>query len=139
MIATVSLPVLMQHVKQAMTMLEVQSDLEMTESALQALKMSSEKNLWTGISVSIKDSHAMEKWVEALLREMTVKLETDMQAYCILWVTFGSLLSRHSLTRYVVVTMKYTIMKDALTDRVNVKVQCFLQSTCVVYIGYRFY
>ena len=107
----------MRHVKQIISKLEVQSDLEMTESALQAFKMSSEKSLWTGISVSIKDSHTMEKWMEALLREMVTILETDMQAYCILWMTFGSLLSKHRLTRYdVVVKMKYTIMRDSLTD-----------------------
>lgn len=96
----------MQHVKEAMITLDAQSDpnVEMKESALQAPKFSSVKNLWTGISVSIKDSHAMEKWVEALLREMAVKVETDVQAYCILWLTFGSLLSKHSLTRYVAVS-----------------------------------
>lgn len=95
----------MQHVQEAMTKLGVQSDLEMTEPVLQALKIFWEKNFWTGISVSIKDSHAMEKWVEAFLREMAAKLETDAQAYYILWMTFGSLLSKHSLTRYVAVTM----------------------------------
>jgi len=112
-VARVFLPVLIQHVKQAV---EVQSGLEVTKSALQAFKTSSEKNLWTGISISIKDSHAMEKWVEALLREMVANLETDMQAYCILWMTFGSLLSKHSLTRYVVVTMECTIVRDELAD-----------------------
>lgn len=116
MISTVYVPVLMQHVKQAMSKLEVKSDLEMTESALQALKSSWEKNLWTEIFVSVKDSHAMEKLVEALLREMAAKIETDMLACCILWMTFGSLLSNHNLTRYVVMTMSYTIMRDALTD-----------------------
>lgn len=115
-ISTVYVPVLMQHVKQAMAKLGVESDLEMTESTLQALKSSWEKNLWTGIFASIKDWHAMEKLVEALLREMAAKIETDMLACCILWMTFGSLLPKHNLTRYVAVTMSYTIMRDALTD-----------------------
>lgn len=101
----------MQHVKQAMAKLEVKSDLEMTESALQALKSSWKKSLWTGVFVSIKDSHAMEKLVEALLREMAAKVETDMLACCILWMTFGSLISKHNLTRYVVVTMGHTFMR----------------------------
>lgn len=107
----------MQHVQEAMTTPDAQSDpsVEMKESALQASKTSLVKNLWTGISVSIKDSHAMEKWVEALSREMAVKVETDMQAYCILWLTFGSLLYKHSLTRYVVVSKQF-IIRDALAD-----------------------
>lgn len=106
-IAKVFVPALTQHVNQAMTMLGVQSDSEMTESEIQALK----KNFWTGISVSIKDSHAMEKWVESLLREMAVTVETDVQAYCILWMSFGSLLSKHSLTRYVVLTIRYITVR----------------------------
>ena len=101
-ISTVYVPVLMQHVKQSMAMLEVKSDLEMTKSSQEALKLPWEKNLWTGIIVSIKDSHAMEKLVEALLREMAAKIEMDMMACCMLWMTFGSLLSKHNLTRYVV-------------------------------------
>ncbi|KAG0631011.1 hypothetical protein M758_1G220500 [Ceratodon purpureus] len=100
-ISTVYVPVLTQHVKQAMAKLGVKSVPEMTEPILQALKLSWENNLWTGIFASIKDSHAMEKLVEALLKEMSAKIESDMVACCILWMIFGSLLSKHNLTRMV--------------------------------------
>ncbi|XP_024364658.1 uncharacterized protein [Physcomitrium patens] len=100
-IAAAYVPVIMQHMEEVMAKLEVKSDLEMNETALHALKSLCKRNLWTAISASIKDLHSMEKWVEALLREMAIRIETDIYAYCLLWMSFGSLLSTHDLTRMV--------------------------------------
>lgn len=65
----------------------------------ESIKHISERSYWAAVTVAIKDSHAMEKWVEALLRDMADKRIDDLQAYCILVTLFSGLLSQHIMIR----------------------------------------
>jgi telomere length regulation protein len=67
----------------------------------ESIKHISERSYWAAVTVAIKDSHAMEKWVEALLRDMADKPIDDLQAYCILLTLFSDLLSQHIMIRMV--------------------------------------
>ncbi|CAM6043737.1 unnamed protein product [Sphagnum compactum] len=68
----------------------------------ESIKHISERSYWAAVTVAIKDSHAMEKWVEALLRDMADKRIDDLQAYCILLTLFSDLLSQqHIMIRMV--------------------------------------
>lgn len=112
-ISSVYVPLLMQHEAQALSNIGAEQELK-----LEAIKSSLQRTFWPAIALSIKDSHAMEKWVEAVLKEMATKKVSDWQAYCILWMTFGSLLPKHTLTRYVQKSRKNRL-KDYLEDMLH--------------------
>lgn len=99
MVASGFVPVLIEHIQQALGNLEAEAQGESPVAPLESVKLSLQKTFWSGVTVSVKDSHAMERWAEALLRELAVRDLSDWQAYCILCMCFGCLLPQHTLTR----------------------------------------
>eukprot|EP01018_Ginkgo_biloba_P023895 Gb_35463 [translate_table: standard] len=56
-------------------------------------------SFWQAVTAGIKDSHAMEKWAESLLRQMAVAQLSDVDAYWILWTLFHHILKSQASTR----------------------------------------
>lgn len=60
---------------------------------------------WQVITTAIKDSHAMERWTEALLLEMVALNLDDKEAYWMIWTLFDKIFMNQASIRYLSYTL----------------------------------
>jgi len=88
--------VLIQHVR---SYLDSESAAMHTPTEL--VNKTCELNFWQAIAAAIKDSYAMERWTEALLREMVIANLNDVEAYWIIWMLFDEIFKNKASIRFL--------------------------------------
>lgn len=103
-VASEMVPRLLQHIRICLNSREVANN----------TYMEVEKNcglsFWQAITAAIKDSHAMQRWTEALLHQMAVTNINDVEAYWIIWTLFDTIFNNQASIR-TLFTEKFLLWK----------------------------
>lgn len=92
-VASKMVPRLLQHIKICLNSREV------TTNTYKEVEKNCGSSFWQAITAAIKDSHAMQRWTEALLHQMTVANINDVEAYWIIWTLFNTIFENQASIR----------------------------------------
>jgi len=103
-VASEMVPRILQHIRICLNSREV------TTNTYMEVEKNCGSSFWQAITAAIKDSHAMQRWTEALLHQMTVTNINDVEAYWIIWTLFNTIFLNQASIR-TLFTEKFLLWK----------------------------
>jgi telomere length regulation protein len=117
-VASEMVPRILQHIRICLNSREV------TTNTYMEVEKNCGSSFWQAITAAIKDSHAMQRWTEALLHQMTVTNINDVEAYWIIWTLFNTIFLNQASIRFI--SLSSSELQSYFILSLFSKASCFL-------------